>query len=417
MGFFDFFKKEKEKEKLAPVKTLNLTETGQLLDQKKEEINNKLKNSAEQTKKEINEEITTLKNNLNLLERAEIKNDNVPERAKQIMQGNRQIYIQKTSSLIGKITFPESPKETLEFIKTFDKQLDTFDKGIAKSHQILEEFFVEKASIIANNIKNIDRLLKELKKSLENSDLSKIEELKKKYSFLIEQLKKIEESRIKLNKLAKEINELDEQIKQKENKISELKQDESYKKVLSSIESKMTLETEISRLNSRAGHSFSEIEAALKKYENLSQSKLVKKYLENPISTVLEDNDLEILKILDATQKAIIKHEITLKDAKKDKIMNELFILNEDFFKDFKNKRQELDKNLLDKTKEIENSQILKDLAELEKSLNQDRSSVQEKTSVFEKMKKDMKVDNIVDLTKSLENSLKEKLNLDVKIV
>ena len=155
----------------------------------------------------------------------------------------------------------------------------------------------------------------------------------------------------------------------------------------------------------------------MKKYENLSQNKLAKKYLEDPLGALLEDQELEISTIFDAIKKAIIKGEITLKDTKKDRVMNELFILNKEFFQNFLSKRTELRANLSETTKEIENSLIIKSLDELEKSLFQDKASLHEKKSGFEKLNKDIETLNLSDLVSSLESEFKEKLNLNVKII
>jgi len=333
------------------------------------------------------------------------------------MEGNRQIYIQKTNTLIEKIIFPEKSRDLLEFTKTFDKELDAFDKGISKSHHIMEEFFVEKASVIAVSIKKIDKLFKELKSAIESSDIWKIEKLKEQSSIIIKEISRKEENKNTLNILDKEIITLGKEVKIKEDQIAKFKQEDSYRKYTSQLNSKEKAQQELINLESVLRHSFSEIEPALKKYENLSQNKLAKKYLEDPLGALLEDQELEISTIFDAIKKAIIKGEITLKDTKKDRVMNELFILNKEFFQNFLSKRTELRANLSETTKEIENSLIIKSLDELEKSLFQDKASLHEKKSGFEKLNKDIETLNLSDLVSSLESEFKEKLNLNVKII
>ena len=416
MGFFDFLRKSNEKEVL--VETLKLSEVEFFLDKKLEELNHKLGLSIQQTKTEISEEISRLKNNLENLANAELKNKEIPERAKQIMEGNRQIYIQKTNTLIEKIIFPEKSRDLLEFTKTFDKELDAFDKGISKSHHIMEEFFVEKASVVAVNIKKIDKLFKELKKSIESSDIWKIEKLKEQSSIIIKEISRKEENKNTLNILDKEIITLGKEVKIKEDQIAKFKQEDSYRKYTSQLNSKEKAQQELINLESVLRHSFSEIEPALKKYENLSQNKLAKKYLEDPLGALLEDQELEISTIFDAIKKAIIKGEITLKDTKKDRVMNELFILNKEFFQNFLSKRTELRANLSETTKEIENSLIIKSLDELEKSLFQDKASLHEKKSGFEKLNKDIETLNLSDLVSSLESedTRSERFNVSMSL-
>jgi len=75
MGFFDFLRKSNEKEVL--VETLKLSEVEFFLDKKLEELNHKLGLSIQQTKTEISEEISRLKNNLENLANAELKNKEI----------------------------------------------------------------------------------------------------------------------------------------------------------------------------------------------------------------------------------------------------------------------------------------------------------------------------------------------------
>lgn len=415
MGFFDFFKKMPEK-KATTVETIDLKELLQWMNKKSLESNKVLLEKINYIKQEVLEEKEKLRNSLEVLQKSELKNKEIPERAKQLMEGNRNSYIQKVNAFIDKIVFTENPSALLEFTQSFDSFMDSFDKSISKSHRVMEEFFAEKASTVALSIKKIDKSFKDIRELLEKSEFLKIEELKKKIAFLLEQQNKLEQNQLRLTALEDEIENISVAIKQKEAQQSALQKSETYKKAVSLIDSKMSVETEISRLNSRLRHSFSEIEPALKKYENLSQNKIVKKYLEDSVSTLLEDKQLEINSILHAIQNAIIKGEITLKDKKKDKIMNELFTLNADFFKDFVSQRTRLDNALAQKINEIENLQILKELAELEKSLAQDKSLLREKLSASEKIKKEMKSKDMENSIKSLENEIKNKIGLEVKI-
>ncbi|MBU0906654.1 MAG: hypothetical protein KKD18_03875 [Nanoarchaeota archaeon] len=414
MGFFDFLKKPKTE---PEVKTLSLKEAAALLDEKFEEIKKRVNDKVVWKKNEISGEKAKLNSNLTVLENAELRNKDIPERARHLMEGNRQIYLKKVNTLLEKIVLPEDPHELLVFLEDLDKKIDLFDKGITKSHNIMEEFFVEKASVIAAGVKNLDKLLKELKQLVEKSDLKKIKELKNKLLSVTDSSCKKEECEQKLNSLSRETKSLGGKIKEQESKINELKKSTRYQDILLLIESKKNLEKELNEIDSKIKHVFSEIEPALKKYENLSENKLLEKYLQDPLSTLLGDVEFEILTIIEATKKAIIKNEITLKDRKKDRIMNELFSLNKDFFQELINKKTELTEALSEKVSQIENSQILKDLAELEKSLGQEKISLQEKISESEKTKKLRETSNSSDLIVSLENDFKEKLNLEVKIV
>ena len=147
----------------------------------------------------------------------------------------------------------------------------------------MEEFFVEKASVIAVSIKKIDKLFKELKSAIESSDIWKIEKLKEQSSIIIKEISRKEENKNTLNILDKEIITLGKEVKIKEDQIAKFKQEDSYRKYASQLNYKEKAQQELITLEAVLRHSFSEIEPALKKYENLSENKLVRKYLEDPM--------------------------------------------------------------------------------------------------------------------------------------
>lgn len=416
MGFFDFFKKPKEKEADPEVTSLTLSEVEPFLEKKILEANGRLASQIKEIRLEINNEIALLKNNLSVLETAEVKNKNLPERALQMMEGNRQIYLSKTRALIEKIVLPQ-PSDISDFIESFDKDLDNFDKSIAKSHTILEEFFMEKASVIAASIKKIDKYLRDLRKLIEDSDLQKLQDLTKTINSAKNRIHILKENKSRIKELECQLENLDKEIRQKEFQLKKIRDSNAYKDTLSSLNSKEGFEKELNNLTYVMKSSFSEIEPALKKYENLSQNKLAKKYLQDPISALSEDSELEITKILDAIQKAIVKHEIMLKDTKKDRIMNELFKLNSEFLKSFLAQEVRLRNEIAEIDSQLASSQILKDLATLENSLVQDKASLQEKTSSLEKMKKSLDEYEIQELKTKIETDFKNMLNVNISIV
>lgn len=416
MGFFDFFKKPKVKESQKPT-SLALQEIPAFLDKKSDEISQNLSSQINQSKIELSEELELLKNNLSILETAQVKNVEIPQRAKQIMEGNRQIYLSKTYALIEKISLPQEPRDIISFIKNFDKELDNFDKTISKSHRILEEFFLEKASAVATNIKKIDKIFKDLIKTIESSHLSKIGEIKEKANSTITKINKFQQGSNQIIEIENEIKEIEKEIKENESKLSRIKQTPEYKKSVEVIESKNKLEMQLHQLTSGFQSRFSEISPALKKYENLSQNKLVKKYLDSPVSAVLEDNSLEILTILHATQTAIIKNEITLKEEKKSRIMNELFNINQEFIKNFLIQRKELIVACEEKVSIINNSQVLRNITELEREINEEKNSLNEKNLNLEKMKKTLESINLENMKSDIASDIKEKLNLEITII
>ena len=88
----------------------------------------KISAEIEEKRKNLEEEKKKLYSRLYDLEKAELKNKALLERAKQIMEGNRGIYIQKVNQLIEKSNLPRDAESIPQFCNLFDsfKQLLVF---------------------------------------------------------------------------------------------------------------------------------------------------------------------------------------------------------------------------------------------------------------------------------------------------
>ena len=64
----------------------------------------------------IKDEIKSTNENLNVLQKAELKNKNIPQRAFQLMEGNRESYIKKINDFTKQIEFPEKNNLIIEFL-------------------------------------------------------------------------------------------------------------------------------------------------------------------------------------------------------------------------------------------------------------------------------------------------------------
>jgi len=163
MGFFNFLKKFSAKEEVE-VKNLRLSEINDWLDSLAKEANIDLKVSN--IRKDINEEKERLKENIQNLKDAELKKVNLPERAVNLLQGNKATYVQKITSFVNEFNFPEDKSEILEFCNSFDEVLNTFGKNTIKNYQIIQQFFGEKTSKISENIVQLDNLIKSMKQTI-----------------------------------------------------------------------------------------------------------------------------------------------------------------------------------------------------------------------------------------------------------
>ena len=273
---------------------------------------------------------------LNSLRDAELQNKNIPTRAMQLMDGNREAYIKKIRNFLEQIELPDMESYTLinDFADNFDTRLDELNKSTYKGYEVMKEFFYNQATDIAMGIKDISTNIKKLKQLVANKELSKIEHLRG----LIE---KIDRFNDKKEKLSKEIDEQIYAIKETEQKIEnvkkrfeEIKKSKEYSEYKRTDEEKEALMEKIKSEKDEIIQLFSILKKSLKKYKRESlNEKLIEEYLEDPNQALLKDSELSILLVLAKLKENIEQNKIELKDKKKEKTIEVISKLNEEFLK------------------------------------------------------------------------------------
>ncbi|MBU0962765.1 MAG: hypothetical protein KKD48_02575 [Nanoarchaeota archaeon] len=413
MGIFDFLKQFSDEKK---VKEIKLDKLDSVIDSRLKKIFEDKGPEISGIKIRILKEKERLEENIQKLNKAELKNPNIPERAKQIGEGNRYIYIKKLNLLANKIDLPERSDEILAFCNSFDKDLDYFSESTARSYHILQEFFVEESGAIVINIRDLNILIKKLKKITEDSEIKNLNELKKKADEFQqkEKQKQIVEEKIRLEE--EEIKKKNKKINEKEQKLTDIENGSGYKKFMELIDKKKLQEQEIEFIKKQC--SFSAIESSLKKYERLIlDDKLVRKYLDNPLNALLEDKELKIVEVISKMKDSIINQELKLKEEKREKILKELDKFNRNYFEAFLSKYNELNKRLSKLESEIEKIRIIEEVARLKETIKQDKIEIERDELKTQKMLKELDRNDIENLKKDLEDNLKNCFGVESKII
>ena len=93
-----------------------------------------------------------------------LRNDKIPERAIQVMQGNREAYIKSVNLFLDQIKTPSSINMGLinDFLSRFEENLNYFTKTSSRSYYVLQEFFRDESGAIAQYIKKVDFLARSI---------------------------------------------------------------------------------------------------------------------------------------------------------------------------------------------------------------------------------------------------------------
>ncbi|MCA9485223.1 MAG: hypothetical protein KC506_00055 [Nanoarchaeota archaeon] len=264
MGFFRFLKGKPKKEEPI-LEEINLSKIDDWIASELKSSLDETKKSLEEIKEKINQEKSSLEEKISTLQEAQIKNQKIPDRAKQSMEGNRETYIQKLLGFLEKLNFPTDPNKTEEFHDYFDRELNNFEKTVARNHAVVEQFFGEKAGAILVSMKNLDKLVKESNSLVSNSDLKKMQALQRKIEEFHKTLQRKESLKKEISFLSENLKKSTEKITSQESGLEMLEKNKDYLETLNLQNQLEILEKNLSSHNSFLQHSFSEISTALKK--------------------------------------------------------------------------------------------------------------------------------------------------------
>lgn len=412
--FLKRFFKEEEPE----IKILTLDEVKSFFYENSKEKNNGLTNEIKGIKEKIDFEINKTREHIEVLKKAELRNQNIPVRAIHFMQGNRESYIKIVNNLINSVEIGEDYNSIITFTDNFSTKLEHFTKATTKAYQVLQEFFANESRDIALNIKVIDSLVKQLKEIIKKGKLERIKELENEITSIDHK----KEKKLTLNR------ELKEKGSQKDTNVrlkaefldsqKKLKESEEYNEFLGLNELKKKSLSGLNDLNSKLSHSFSVINAALKKYERITvkDTSLLDKYIQDPVKSLMDDGELKILEYLKGTKENVSNNSIELKDKKKDKILGELGKLDKESFVDFRGRHNTISSKIKELEDQIKENNSDGKLGELDKKVKETNEVIERLDNYITSLKTEIEKIDFEKIKRKIEEEMKEVFGVSVNI-
>ena len=407
--------KEEEKEE-----KIHLDELSNWTDEKTKQIFESLKNEINDAVSVINGEKERVFENLKKLENTKLQNPNIPERAKVVMQGNREAFVRKVSGFFNNINLQYNDfYDLIERCKAFERGIDELAKSTARSYQILSQFFAREVSIIAKNIKKIESNSKEIRSLIEHAKVERIDSIRKDAEDVKAKikLKKRLEEEIKEEKI--KLDEEKNKISDSENKIRETKYLERYKQYENLLIEKEDNERKLRDIESRIFHDFSVLEKALKKYSKIAfeNERLIEEYLNDPIKALTKDHSLGIIKILENLSKAIVDNKLELDQRKNERALGKIKELDQEYFLALQERYKNIEEILGRINSETGSNDAKKQLDDYNKELDNIKDRI-------ENIKNKITIDNhelekigIDKLKKNLQEEIRNALNEKVIIL
>jgi hypothetical protein len=349
MGIFDFFKRKETEEKVILESELKQYFDA-LLSEKLTVLEAKLKEQREYAQYKKEKILEAIKE----LERADLMNKNVVERALQIMQGNKQNYIQRTRGFFQEQALPKQQLDLHRYCKGFFEKLEQLMQSTQKNYFILKEFFDHEVSLITRRIKEYEDIIIQMHDLLEKSNMEALQAIEQD----ILNLATIRQRRKQIQQEQLGLHDQMDSLEQKKQKtlahIEQLEQTTDYKAYHGFIDQRNSLEKELKHAKEELSAQFSELDRALKKFSKITTNEtLVNAYLVDEVKALDVDEDLQILSVLEQLRKEIDNETLELKDKKKEKSMEAIDTLSKEFLESARKKIRELKDSIADADRKI----------------------------------------------------------------
>lgn len=353
-GMWGLFKRKKKQKRIVK-ETVSIKNLPNWFGDLKKDYIQEFEKSIISYQKLLNHATEEVEEALIALEKGDLHNSNISEREKHFFEGNKDAYLKSVRTLLDNVDLSESAYDIQSSIVYVQNQLQRFNTSTHRQYQILQNFLANEARDVALAINQIDKNLQDLKGHVKSYKLDVLFELDKQVQSLsgkIEYKEKLENRSEQVSlKLAEGKGVLDETREKLEN----IRCDDGDILVLQ--EELKKYEDSIVALERNMNAKFLVLGKALEKFSRVAfeNQQFIDSYIKNPISTLKEDYDLRIMRILTNLKRGIEEGSVELKEQKAAKVRK--LIINTDVkeFKEFQAKYNELWQAKMAKENEIAN--------------------------------------------------------------
>ncbi len=333
MGIFGLIQKLFSKEEETA--ELHLNELKGWLSEKTSSNLQDDKTSITERVSELNSLISSAKEKLVILENAQLKNENIEEKLKNFMSGNRSNYIKQVSMFLNNLTVPETNENLKQFTESATESFNILNKSARKSFYILQEFFAEESGKVAEDLKKIEDSIKSINSSLNSKEAQFLTET----DSLIESLQNELDKKLKITSEIEEvktkIEETEASILTRQKELETLEGTAGFKKIQETKDKIAKNEEALKNIDFQVTQMFSPLSRAFRKFEKVAESNvdILTRY-NDPLNGLLFDTSFRILEVLREVRIAILKKEIELKDD--DKVMKKINEITKEKLDNFK---------------------------------------------------------------------------------
>ncbi len=367
MGLFDRFKALLNKKEPLPSIVIPINQLENWLNQQSSEAVLLLDKKLNEIYEQIAQEITDLKQHMIELQNAQLMNENIVVKAKQIMEGNRESYIKRLEQFISKLDLANRGYFSAKnLISSFDRELALFLEATQKNYYVLREFFAHETKAVTNAIQNIGKGTITLKGIIEQSTVDNLYQAKQLLKEIHDKERLIKEKELAIAEKKQQVHDLLSLREKVEQKLESLKKSEVFNEFNSLIKKRDNVLKKVSEIDKSLYEKFSILDRPLRKYMHSGEyEKLLVKYQVHAITALVEDENFELLQALEQVKTAIEQDAVALKDKQKEKVLEIISLLTKEELTEIKKNYLSLKAEKQELDRKIKTSSLQQDYNEL----------------------------------------------------
>lgn len=373
-----------------------------------------LKGSIRTSIEEIEDLKKLAREKLDELAKAKLRNPNIPERVKQIMEGSRNTYINFNKIFLDKLDIDPEPdfEELKEFITSFEEASDSLAKSSGKSFMVLQEFFAQESAEVARYIKKIESKIRSLLAN-DYPDMMNVQDSITDLDRMMKEKFSVEE---KIEGEEKNLASIQASIKESENNIEMHKQSDRFRELETLKKEEIEAKEKLKHCDEELRALLSPLDKALRKYERVAveNEKLIKDYLDSSLEALIEDKDLRIISMLDDLKSSIKTGSVELKDS--DKIQSRIEDITTEKIGGIRQKCNKLKDKLSEYNRRIRLNPAARELEELEYKLEHLKDKKRRSEEETVKLRKQLLKLDTDELKQRIADKVKEILDVELEI-
>ena len=333
------------------------------------------------------------------------------------MQGNRENYCRRVRQALDLIRFPQDILQLQDALNDDLMHIDLLGKDVQRNILVLKEFFAHETSAVNREIDVLQHAIMEMKKELDASAYNVLEQIHTEFEIYHKNRKECDDIKRTISLLKADDAELGKKQQKVEERIATTQASSEYRSGKEFMDEKRKLEDERDEALRPYAEAISTLQLALKKYAYAGKGDdLLKRYEDDPITTLGQDQELKLLETLSIIEQEIKDGTLPLKDKKSQKSLEAAEMLKE-HLPQFQLKLHTFDERLHQVGKRLTQNVAFLNLSEQEKFL---QVIAHEREAIAERIKEhehDLSVKDPSLALRSLEQLLSGMGDMKISIV